>query len=84
MRPYNPSSIWDRTRAPTKVLEVLITLKGVVGVIGLDSLARPNACVHSRPFWYTAADIPTFWADASNSSSSAFEKIAVSAAGNSG
>ena len=67
-----------------KVLEVLINLKGVVVVIGVDSLAQPNACVHSRPFWYTAADIPIFWVAASNSSSNAFEKAKLSVSENAG
>jgi hypothetical protein len=70
-----------------KVLELLITLKGVagvIGVIGVDLFAQPNAWVHRRPFWYTAADIPTFGVDASNSSSNAFEKAALSVSENAG
>jgi hypothetical protein len=40
---------------------------GVEVVIGVDSLAKPIASDQSIPFWYTAADQPIFWSNASNS-----------------
>jgi hypothetical protein len=72
-REYSPSSICLRTKAERNVFEVLISLKGVSGVIGIPSAASPTASDQLFPGLYTAAEIPIFSEVASNSDSNAVE-----------